>query len=244
MTPRRRLAVAAGAASAAAALAGLSADGPAAVRAAQSNSSMVGAASTSCYYPPCYAFSPANITIHQGDTVSWSNTTSADHTPAADDGAFNAGTVSSGSQKATAPITAPGTHTYHCQIHTYMAGTVTVIANTPPATAPATVAATPRPTPVRLQPSTSTASSSSTAMPPTPTPTQAASSPSAVAAAPSVDSPASTTSTSSARALDAVTVGSSGSHTGLLVTLVVLGLLGAGGVAAWLLIRPRGSPVG
>jgi hypothetical protein len=41
-----------------------------------------------------------------------------------------------------------------------------------------------------------------------------------------------------------VTVGSSGSHTGLLVTLVVLGLLGAGGVAAWLLIRPRGSPVG
>jgi len=54
------------------------------------------------------------------------NTTAAPHTVTADGGAFNSGTVSPNST-ITMTFSTPGTYPFHCQIHPYMTGTLTVI---------------------------------------------------------------------------------------------------------------------
>src|SRR5258708_30550351 len=98
--------------------------GPSAAWAAQASASMVNAAPGSCgyYSSNCYAFSPQNFSIHQGDTINWMNSTGTSHTATADDGAFDTGQVSGGGHTTTAPITAVASHTYHCHDHSYMTG--------------------------------------------------------------------------------------------------------------------------
>jgi plastocyanin len=98
------------------------------------------------------SYSPASVTINQGDTVHWVwSDTGVAHTvtsgsPGAADGQFcslgagmtvNATTCNSVSYAATAPFTydhvfsAPGTYPYYCTVHgAVMTGTVTVMATT------------------------------------------------------------------------------------------------------------------
>ncbi len=87
-----------------------------------------------------FHFSPATTTIHAGDTISWSNNGPSSHTATARGGAFDTGMLKKG-QSASHTFTQPGTFTYFCQIHTFMHGTIVVLAATT-ATTTSTTAAT------------------------------------------------------------------------------------------------------
>jgi len=73
-----------------------------------------------------FLFSPATVTIHAGDIVTWHNAGKQPHTATADDGSFDTGTLTSG-QSASHMFTQPGTFTYYCTIHPNMHGTVRVL---------------------------------------------------------------------------------------------------------------------
>ncbi len=79
-------------------------------------------------------FSPANIKVVVGvnNTVAWTNGDSADHTVTTTSVPVGASSFDSG---AIAPgtsfqytFTVPGVYQYHCLIHPWMTGTVTVLA--------------------------------------------------------------------------------------------------------------------
>ncbi len=85
-----------------------------------------------------FHFTPATITIHVGDTVTWTNQGPSPHTATASDGSFNTGVLQKG-QSASHTFTRAGTFAYTCGIHPFMHGTVVVLpaAGTPSsATAP------------------------------------------------------------------------------------------------------------
>jgi plastocyanin len=83
-----------------------------------------------------FHFTPATITIHVGDTVTWTNQGPSPHTATASDGSFNTGVLNKG-QSASHTFTKPGTFTYTCQIHPFMHGTVVVLAAaSPPSSGP------------------------------------------------------------------------------------------------------------
>jgi plastocyanin len=83
-----------------------------------------------------FSFRPGAITVHVGDTVTWSNHDAPTHTATADDGSFDTGKLPSG-RSGSHTFTSAGTFSYHCSIHPSMHGTVTVLASVGSATAPA-----------------------------------------------------------------------------------------------------------
>ncbi len=72
-----------------------------------------------------FSFQPAAITVAAGTTVTWTNFDGAPHTVSADNGSFDSGTIGSGGSYSLT-FTAPGTYTYHCNIHPSMTGVVYV----------------------------------------------------------------------------------------------------------------------
>ena len=77
-----------------------------------------------------FAFSSSNVTIRVGDTIEWDNTGSATHTTTSDSGdpaSWNSGNLNSGASFSFT-FTKAGTYTYHCNIHPFMKGTITVTA--------------------------------------------------------------------------------------------------------------------
>jgi plastocyanin len=73
-----------------------------------------------------FLFSPASVTIHVGDIVTWHNSGKQPHTATADDGSFDTGTVVAG-QSASHEFTRAGTFSYICTIHPNMKGTIRVL---------------------------------------------------------------------------------------------------------------------
>jgi plastocyanin len=78
-----------------------------------------------------FSFSPANLTVTVGDTVTWTNSDAQAHTATADDASFDTGAISNGAS-GTVTFATAGTFPYHCSIHTTMTGTVTVEAAAAP----------------------------------------------------------------------------------------------------------------
>src|SRR5215211_5108112 len=72
-----------------------------------------------------FAFNPPNTTVSAGTTVTWVNNDQVPHTPTANDGAFDSGTLQPG-QSYSFVFDKPGTYAYHCNIHPDMTGTITV----------------------------------------------------------------------------------------------------------------------
>jgi len=69
---------------------------------------------------------PSALTVQPGAGVTVTNDDGAPHTVTADDGhSFGSGTLSQGSSKAIS-VSKPGTYPYHCSIHPFMHGTLTV----------------------------------------------------------------------------------------------------------------------
>jgi plastocyanin len=72
-------------------------------------------------------FTPANITVAAGTTITWNNTGSADHTVTDAAGSFDSGDLPGG-QTFKFTVTTPGTISYFCQYHKSlgMVGTIVV----------------------------------------------------------------------------------------------------------------------
>ncbi|MDE1858484.1 MAG: cupredoxin domain-containing protein [Thaumarchaeota archaeon] len=79
--------------------------------------------------PPNKGFAPDNITLVIGvnNTVTWTNNDSSIHTVTANDGSFSSGYLNPGGSF-TYTFAKPGVYEYHCQIHPWMVGYVTVLA--------------------------------------------------------------------------------------------------------------------
>jgi plastocyanin len=82
-----------------------------------------------------FQFSPGSVTVHVGDTITWTNNGPSTHTATAHDGSFDTGQLKKG-QSASHTFTHAGTFTYFCQIHPFMHGTVVVLAAPAAATSP------------------------------------------------------------------------------------------------------------
>jgi plastocyanin len=71
-------------------------------------------------------FSPEDLTINVGDTVTWTNDDDSPHTVTADDDKFNSGNMGEGATWSYT-FTEVGAYDYHCNYHGSMTGSVTVV---------------------------------------------------------------------------------------------------------------------
>ena len=71
------------------------------------------------------SYSPREIKIKKGDTVTWTNADERDHTVTADDGSFKSGKLSDG-ETFKQKFEKPGRYKYHCDYHPRMKATVVV----------------------------------------------------------------------------------------------------------------------
>src|SRR5215208_4290108 len=72
-----------------------------------------------------FSFSPGQITVAPGTTVTWVNKGPSAHTTTADDGTWDSGTLQQG-EDFSFTFDQPGTYTYHCSIHPDMTASVKV----------------------------------------------------------------------------------------------------------------------
>jgi plastocyanin len=106
-----------------------------------------------------FKFTPATVTIHTGDTITWTNDGPSEHTATASNGSFDTGILKKG-QSGSHTFTQPGTYAYICTIHPFMHGTIVVLAST---TTTTTTTSTPTTTPTSTTPSTGSTTPSSSA---------------------------------------------------------------------------------
>jgi plastocyanin len=76
---------------------------------------------------PGKVYAPGDVDILLGTAVVWQNTDSATHTVTADDDSFDSGHLRPG-QEFTQAFSASGTVAYHCTIHRFMRGRLSVYA--------------------------------------------------------------------------------------------------------------------
>jgi plastocyanin len=72
-----------------------------------------------------FKFGPATLSVKQGAKVTVTNRDSTTHTATADDGAFDTGDLDPGASK-TVTLPKAGRYAYHCEIHSFMKGTIVV----------------------------------------------------------------------------------------------------------------------
>ncbi|HZT66241.1 MAG TPA: cupredoxin domain-containing protein [Acidimicrobiales bacterium] len=72
-----------------------------------------------------FAFQPASLTVLAGATVTVHNEDDSTHTVTADDGRFDTGDIGPG-QTVSLQIHGTGSFSYHCSIHQFMHGSLTV----------------------------------------------------------------------------------------------------------------------
>lgn len=94
--------------------------------------------------PEHYAFRPSATTVPVGATVTWTDMSDAPHTVTSDGGAFGSGSLTQ-NQTFQFTFSRAGTYNYHCSIHSYMHGAITVTAAVPAPAAPAPVRVSPPP---------------------------------------------------------------------------------------------------
>lgn len=78
-----------------------------------------------------FAFSPAELTITVGDSVTWTNLDAVEHTATATDGSWDTGLLGQG-ESGSITFTAPGTYDYLCTPHPSMTGRIVVVAASQP----------------------------------------------------------------------------------------------------------------
>lgn len=72
-----------------------------------------------------FSFSPAEITVSAGQTVTWVNHDDVPHTVTANDKAFASKALDT-DDSFSQTFTQPGTYPYYCAVHTHMTGQVIV----------------------------------------------------------------------------------------------------------------------
>ena len=73
-----------------------------------------------------FAFTPSELKVKVGDTVTWTNKDSAPHTVTSDSGSELASQSLSKGQTYSHTFSQAGTYSYHCSIHTGMKAKVIV----------------------------------------------------------------------------------------------------------------------
>ncbi|MCH9025258.1 MAG: plastocyanin, partial [candidate division Zixibacteria bacterium] len=73
-----------------------------------------------------FAFSPQTLSIQIGDKVVWTNTASDFHRVVWDNGTFSSSEDLDIFQTYEVLLTTSGTFPYHCGIHSFMTGSITV----------------------------------------------------------------------------------------------------------------------
>ncbi len=72
-----------------------------------------------------FAFSPAELTVPVGTTVTWTNSDSTNHTVTSDDAVFESATLARG-DTFEFTFTQAGEFPYHCSLHPSMTATIIV----------------------------------------------------------------------------------------------------------------------
>ena len=72
------------------------------------------------------AFSPSSANVVVGQQVLWHNADSVAHTATQDGGGFDTGLISPGGTSAPITLSTTGTVGYHCAVHPFMVGTLSV----------------------------------------------------------------------------------------------------------------------
>src|SRR5215212_7325532 len=72
-----------------------------------------------------FDFDPADVAIQPGDTIMWVNRGNTPHTVTSDDGQFDSEVLNPG-ESFMFTFPEAGTFSYHCEIHPFMTGSVTV----------------------------------------------------------------------------------------------------------------------
>jgi predicted lipoprotein with Yx(FWY)xxD motif/plastocyanin len=72
-----------------------------------------------------FNFQPGTVTVPVGTTITWTNHGQTGHTTTSDSGAWDSSTLQPG-QTFQFTFNQPGTFTYHCKIHPFMTGSITV----------------------------------------------------------------------------------------------------------------------
>ena len=76
-----------------------------------------------------FAFQPAEITVHVGETVEWENaSTLVTHTTTSNTGIWDSGLIAP-NQKFSFTFTSVGNYPYHCSVHLDMTGIIHVVPN-------------------------------------------------------------------------------------------------------------------
>ena len=84
-----------------------------------------------------FSFDPSQTTVAPGTVVMWTNNDNVSHTVTADDGSFDSETLNPGDSFMVV-FEGSGTVSYHCEIHPFMTGSVTVSEGSGGSTAPTT----------------------------------------------------------------------------------------------------------
>ena len=114
-----------------------------------------------------FVFEPPNLTIVVGDRVTWTNVGSVMHTSTSDAGLWDSGPIGPNGGTFTGPVlNTLGTYLYHCNFHSFMTGTITVVTRQTPAPSPSPT--TPPPPPTTTPPTTTAPGTASPTVPPTP----------------------------------------------------------------------------
>ena len=72
-------------------------------------------------------FTWAPVSAKVGDVITWTNSDSAPHRVALDDGSCQmSGNIPGGGGKASLVFSVAGTHPFHCTVHPTMTGTITI----------------------------------------------------------------------------------------------------------------------
>lgn len=71
------------------------------------------------------SFSPRELKVKKGDTVTWTNADERDHTVTADDGSFKSGNLGDG-ETFKRKFDKPGRYRYHCDYHPRMKASIVV----------------------------------------------------------------------------------------------------------------------
>jgi len=108
-----------------------------------------------------FQFTPATLTVHVGDTITWTNNGPAPHSATAYDHSFDTGLLQK-RQSASHTFTTAGTFTYFCTVHPYMHGTVVVLAAASSTTGSGSTTTTPSTTTNSNSTTTPTATTAST----------------------------------------------------------------------------------
>lgn len=72
-----------------------------------------------------FAYAPAAVTVHAGDTVTWINDDGAEHSVTASDHSFDSGELAQG-KSWSKTFSKPGTYAYYCDDHRFMKAAVEV----------------------------------------------------------------------------------------------------------------------